>query len=81
MKGEPLHFLYVNSYVSAFCQTPVLKTVSVSAEGNECRFVTQLITLICATGITFSQLVIDSSTKDLSLTIKSTKMICYVAFI
>lgn len=81
MKGQPLHFLYVNSYVFAFCQTPILKTVSVLAQGNECRFVTELITLICATGVTFSQSVINSSTEDLSFTINSTKMICCRGFI
>lgn len=81
MKEQPLHFLYVNSYAFAFCQTPVLKTVSVLAQINECRFVTELITLICATGITFSQLVINFSTKDPSCTIYSAKMICYIAFI
>lgn len=81
MKEQPLKFLYVNSFVFAFCQTHVLKTVSVLPQGNECRFLTGLITLVCATGITFSQLVINSSTKDPSFTINSTKMICCIAFI
>lgn len=73
MKEQPSHFLYVNSYVFAFCQTHILKTGSVLAQGNECRFVTELITLICATGITFSQLVINSSANNTSFTINSTK--------
>lgn len=64
----------------AFCQTHILKTVGILAQGNECRFVTEVIMLISATGVNFFQLAINSPTEDLSFSINSTKMICCIAF-
>lgn len=79
LKGQPLRFLYVNSCVCVLCQTPVLKTVKCLGTGKGvqvCNGINH--PYFCYSYHLFS--VGNSSTKDLSFTINSTKMICCIAF-